>query len=513
MNKFQMRLLPELGLGKSHEKKAERAALFQEIRKATENYIPPFETHLMRGAVETIAGLPQVKQMVTVLLDEKGAGERYWPSGSISAKGKLRWIQNRKFITKLMRSALAHQIQNTQTDTTGWSVPTTLVPKLSPRRSSRQCYKKDNIVDLEDSELDLDYLNLDSDSDSDSDSQDSEDNSIVETSGSYSTIEQPEYSQSPLEFSSLKVLVNVLQRWQKDNEDDSPPGATRLVTSILSKSITKRATLGDEEVEVARFQIDEWYMGWVLKKMNGIVLYVNVPKTRRPEGAVLHCGWLGGNRGFTDHYIAKSWGPSHRLSGITGMVETLPVDHETETAVHNHPRTSSPTRVLDGADVSFPEPIRQVARNSTSLSPQTHSDERNNIQAETFRSTIKRSRSPSFEIIDVLSKRPKGPRASGTFLFYVSNPTISAILRSIIACSTTNAFCDAAFSALKIMANCKEHDPKIIALQVSWDCLKTALIMPWRDAEAFERIMLAIQKAMMTKNEEMTVDVKCILQT
>ncbi|MCJ1285405.1 hypothetical protein MMC26_004745 [Xylographa opegraphella] len=429
MGSLQM-LLRKLGLGKHGQDTAQSVSLRLEIRKAIKNCVLPSE--FSQASVSTIAESSQVERMVTDYLENCGS--------TINAA-------------------------------THGPPPDTSVSKPPSTRLNPQVHEKHNIIDLQGSDSDSDsdsHLVLASDHDTE--------NSSIKSSEENPSVDQSEVSsQSPLAFRPMKAVVNTLRRWRKENDDDVPPGASKLVSSVLRRSIVKRARMcDDQDVEVARFKIDEEYMGWFLKEPDGMLLYVNVSKGRGPEAAVMHHAWLGDDRGFPNDHVAKSWGRAQPLK--------------------------------DAIRMPGPQPVSQVTHAASPDRPQTQSAEPNETQTETLEPTLKRSRSPSIEKVDVPSKCPKESQRNVTFLFYVCDPTLGAIPMSSSKCNTVSAFCDAALTAFNIMAKSREHDPTIVALQISWERARTALVMPWRDAEAFERIMKAIRETNMKNPAEITVE-------
>lgn len=114
----------------------------------------------------------------------------------------------------------------------------------------------------------------------------------------------------PLIFSSTEKLAKQLRAWRLANNNAKVPGACRLEPGRLSKTAPRHVTTEEGLAEVMRFKIDEESMGWVLKKRDGSRIFVKPRTGGEPYGNVRYLGWLGGDFGFSNEFIATVSGSS-----------------------------------------------------------------------------------------------------------------------------------------------------------------------------------------------------------
>lgn len=120
-----------------------------------------------------------------------------------------------------------------------------------------------------------------------------------------------------LEFRSVDHLAKQLQEWRTVHvEGEKLPGGLRYNKESVKECPVRLAAIGNEVGTVQRFKIDQQYMGWMLRRPNGNVLYI-----RRPVSLTMaeYSVWLGGDRGFSIKF---------RLSGHKGDVQIQEVTQE-----------------------------------------------------------------------------------------------------------------------------------------------------------------------------------------
>ena len=102
-------------------------------------------------------------------------------------------------------------------------------------------------------------------------------------------------------FRNLKELIGELRRWRVEHDGQVPPGASKTCNSKESDTAIRRVMIGREPAKIRRVQIDDEYIGWVLKGRDGTKILV------KPYGSNWK-GWLGGDRGFSTEVISRVQG-------------------------------------------------------------------------------------------------------------------------------------------------------------------------------------------------------------
>ena len=91
-----------------------------------------------------------------------------------------------------------------------------------------------------------------------------------------------------------------LCRWKQKHSDLVPLAAAQLRKHRLEHDLTRKVKYGNESAQISRFAIDEDYMGWMLQKADGRLLYLRYC----PGGPGLRFqAWLGQDCGFASDFI------------------------------------------------------------------------------------------------------------------------------------------------------------------------------------------------------------------
>lgn len=130
----------------------------------------------------------------------------------------------------------------------------------------------------------------------------------------------------------------------------------------------------------------------------------------------------------------------------------------------------------------------------------------------------KRLQSSSLELTPRPQKKPAASKSTAigpetTFHFFLSDPTLGAVAHSASTCDTANAFFDAALAAWKLTASKQQQEPVLVGLKVSWDGGKRPAVLPWRDAESFNKMMATVGIAKNLEQGGLDVEVSCIVQS
>lgn len=123
---------------------------------------------------------------------------------------------------------------------------------------------------------------------------------------------------------------------------------------------------------------------------------------------------------------------------------------------------------------------------------------------------IKRSRSPSLEILSGPPKRPSYAFQNVDFHFYLPETEFGAIDKPVLDCNTVDSFFRAAQAAWVMLEGDSKKDPNLVAVRVTWDGLKIPMVVPWKDSESFQRMMSSVQQARADIHGNMAVEVRCL---
>ena len=138
--------------------------------------------------------------------------------------------------------------------------------------------------------------------------------------------------------------------FQSVDPSERPPGGLYYNKHALKESVVRSAAIGHELGKIQRFQIDKHYMGWMLNRKNGNVLYIRRPLSAS-SGDI--SAWLGGDEGFAIKFT---------LSGLEGSV--VQIQEITEQENEEAPSVESEADDLHqppsarGSDVLFPDYAR-----------------------------------------------------------------------------------------------------------------------------------------------------------
>ena len=127
-----------------------------------------------------------------------------------------------------------------------------------------------------------------------------------------SSIDTKQVNNTLRTFHDLKELIEELRSWRDEHDGQPPPGASKTWSAKESDTAIRRAKIGREPVQTRRVQIDDEYVGWVLKRRDGTRVVV------KSYGGNLQ-GWLGGDRGFSNEVISLMRGdkfPSLRTTSL-----------------------------------------------------------------------------------------------------------------------------------------------------------------------------------------------------
>ena len=123
---------------------------------------------------------------------------------------------------------------------------------------------------------------------------------------------------------------------------------------------------------------------------------------------------------------------------------------------------------------------------------------------------VKRSRSPSFEILSRPPKRQTFASRNTTFHFYLADTEIGAVEKSILSCNTMHSFFDEAKAAWMLSQGTSKQDPSLAAVSVTWDGLKRAKVIPWKNLEGFDRMMSSIEKVIGYTGGNKDIEIRCV---
>jgi len=115
------------------------------------------------------------------------------------------------------------------------------------------------------------------------------------------------------------------------------------------------------------------------------------------------------------------------------------------------------------------------------------------------------------------SSAPHRPAASASgigFHFFLSDPALGAIHKLASDCSTAELFFEAALASFKITCY-QGEELKIAAVGVSWKGAIWPVVIRWKDAEGFGRMVSTVGRmaaASTSASQDFEVEVRCILQ-
>ena len=128
-------------------------------------------------------------------------------------------------------------------------------------------------------------------------------------------------------------------------EGEKLPGGLRYNKGSVNECPIRLATIGNEVGTVQRFKIDQQYMGWMLRRPNGNVLYI-----RRPVSLTMaeYSVWLGGDKGFSIKF---------RLSGHKGdvQIQEATEEQDNESPVADSDSENAIQSTFPDSDVALPD--------------------------------------------------------------------------------------------------------------------------------------------------------------
>ncbi|MCJ1232047.1 hypothetical protein MMC12_008728, partial [Toensbergia leucococca] len=339
---------------------------------------------------------------------------------------------------------------------------------------------------------------------------------------------------------SPEALARKLQDWIRDRDGQKPPTSSALVPNKIRDTPAKRVTLteGTGKAWVARFKINDAYMGWMIMQEDDSCFFVKGHSGVNGALSGVPCGrryyaWLGGDLGFSKSVTAHTYGGSLKEiqnNDLKGHLSSYDIVKRPnlprgslapgELSANPLPTTPPPSRTGRTSIRSPPPSSIKVSRSSSPeivSARQISRRSSRNLKPRPFTAAERRASVAKTNNVPTIPSQP--PRSAGsayldenvTFQFYPSDPSFDAVPKIPSQCQTPASFFDEALMAWGMLGGDDQHS-RLAAVSVAVEGLKRRILVPWRSHEGYEGMMEALTEAVDRKKGKgrLDVEVKCI---